>query len=68
MKMQKSTPPSFEISIFSKLGFGKMKNLHLKFDFDFEFWGWQLISKSIPKIEKSAPQNLKFDFDFEFWG
>ena len=25
-------------------------------------------SKSIPKIEKSAPQNLKFDFDFEFWG
>ena len=23
-------------------------------------------SKSIPKIEKSAPQNLKFDFDFQF--
>ena len=25
-------------------------------------------SKSIPKTQKSAPQNLKFDFDFEFWG
>ena len=66
MKMQNSTLPKFEISIFEKLGFGKMKNLHLKFDFNFNFGDSN--SKSIPKIEKSAPQNLKFDFDFEFWG
>ena len=39
MKMQNSTLPKFQISIFEKFGFGKMKNLHLKFDFDFEFWG-----------------------------
>ena len=33
------------------------------------FWDrnfWDRNSKSIPKIEKSAPQNLKFDSDFEF--
>ena len=46
-----------------------MKNLHLK--------TWNSISilnfgdrnsKSIPKTQKSAPQNLKFDFDLEFLG
>ena len=65
MKMQKTILPKFEFSIFEKLGFGEMKNLHLKFDFDFDFWDRN--SKSIPKIEKSVPQNLKFDFDLEFW-
>ena len=42
MKMQKSTLPKFEISIFEKFGFEKMRNLHLKFPnlkFDFEFQG-----------------------------
>ena len=65
--MQKSTLPKFEISIFENFGFGKMRNQDTK--------TWNSISilnfldrnsKSIPKIEKSAPQNLKFDFDFEF--
>ena len=69
MKMQNSTLPKFGISIFEKLGSGKMRNRDTK--------TWNSISilnfgdrnsKSIPKTQKSAPQNLKFDFDLEFLG
>ena len=57
MKMQKSTLPKFEISIFKELGFEKSeKSIHENQNFKFGF----------PKNEKSGPQNLKFDFDFEF--
>ena len=47
----------------------KMKNLHLKTSNSISILNFgDRNSKSIPKIEKSAPQNLKFDFDFEFLG
>ena len=60
--MQNSTLPKFEISIFEKIGFGKMRNRDIKTKILIfkEFW--------FPKNKKSAPQNLKFNSDFEFWG
>ena len=42
MKMQNSTQPKFEISIFQKIGFSKNEKSapqNLKFNFDFEFLG-----------------------------
>ena len=48
--MQNSTLPKFEISVFEKLGFGKIRN-------------WQLTTS---KNTNSAPQNLKLDCDMEF--
>ena len=62
MKMQNSTLPKFEISIFEKLGFGKIRNRDTKTKIsifkEFEF----------AKSKKSARQKLKFGVDFEFWG
>ena len=62
MKIQNSTLPNFEISIFEKLGFGKMRNGDTKTKIltfkEFRF----------PKNEKSAPQNSKLDYDFDFLG
>ena len=51
MKMQNSTLPKFENSIFEKIVFGEMKILDTK----------------TLKNAKSAPQNLKFDWDFGIW-
>ena len=62
MKMQNSTLPKFEISIFQRLGFGKMRNRDIKTKI------WTSKELGVPKNEKSGPQNLKFDFDFEFSG
>ena len=61
MKMQNSTLPKFEISIFLKFGFQKIRNRDMKTKIlTFREFGF-------PKNKKSGPQNLKFDFDFEFW-
>ena len=58
--MQQSTLTKFEISIFEKLGSGKMRNRDAKIKIlTFEEFGFA-------KSKKSAPQNLKFDFDFGF--
>ena len=76
MKIQKSTLPKFEISIFEKFGFGKMRNRDIKIWNSIpilKFWAMKikfLIFKQFgfPQNKKSGPQNLKFDFDFEFLG
>ena len=61
MKMQNSTLPKFEISIFEKFGFEQMTNRDIKTKIlTFKEFGF-------PKNKKSGPQNLKFDVDFEFW-
>ena len=62
MKMQNPTLPKFEIPIFEKLGFWKMRNRDIKTKIlTFKEFGFR-------KNKKSAPQNMKFDFDFEFLG
>ena len=67
MKMQKSTRPKFEISIFEKFGFGKMENQNTKIKI-LNFL--QIIFKEFgfAKSKKSAPQNPKSDYDFDFLG
>ena len=58
--MQKPTLPKFEISIFEKLGFGKMRNWDTKTKIlTFKEFGFA-------KSKKSAPKNQKLDYDFDF--
>ena len=61
-KIQTPILPKSEISIFEKLGFGKMRNRDTKTKIlTFKEFG---SAKSI----KSAPQNQKLDDDFDFLG
>ena len=60
MKIQNSTLPKFEILIFQKFGFGKMRNWDTKTKIlTFKEFGFA-------KSKKSSPQNQKLDYDFDF--
>ena len=64
VKIQNSTLPKFEISIFEKLGqFGKMRNRDTKTKIStFKEFGFAQSKTSAPQNPKSA------DYDFDFLG